>query len=314
MALLRMKNIRANRDLALAGIEIGIINMLMYLGASLFSGIPGVSWDVVWAGVNGPISSLLIVGGIPLAEYITQKTSSVGLMELLNPQHPLLAMLREQAPGTYHHSLTVADLGESAAGAIGADPLLTKVGGYYHDIGKTKRPLFFSENQENGVNPHDELAPNMSKLIITSHVKEGIELGREYGLKEDVLQFIPEHHGTSVIRYFYLKALREQGKELQINVGDYRYEATRPKTKETAILMLADSVEAASRTLEDSSRIEDMVKEQIFDKLNDGQLNESPLTLADLDKIKKAFEETLRAMFHPRPEVSTLRSIEKPKS
>jgi len=246
----------------------------------------------------------LILGGIPISEYITQKTSALGLLELLNPSQPLLRMLRERAPGTYHHSECVANLAESAAQAIGADPLLAKVGGYYHDIGKMKRPEFFVENQDPELeNPHEKLSPSMSKVIITSHIKEGIELAKEYGLKEDMLQFIPQHHGRSVIRYFYLKALRESGKENTINMNDYRYEAELPKTKEAAILMLADSVEAASRTLEDSSHLEDFVEEMIREKLFDGQLNESPLTMADLAKIKGAFCETLRAMRHARPEL-----------
>lgn len=308
-ALLSTLRLHKISELIWAGVFIGVVNILMYFGGALATGVEALTWqaarnlmkELIWAGLNGPISALLILGGIPISEYITQKTSSLGLLELLNPSQPLLRMLRERAPGTYHHSESVANLAESAAQAIGADPLLAKVGGYYHDIGKIRRPEFFVENQNPETeNPHEKLSPSMSKVILTSHIKEGLELGKEYGLKADVLQFIPQHHGRSVIRYFYLKALREGG---QININDYRYEAELPKTKETAILMLADSAEAASRTLEDDSRLEDFIEEMIREKLFDGQLNESPLTMADLAKIKEAFCETLRAMRHARPEL-----------
>lgn len=285
-------------DLAFGGLEIALVNAVVY-------GSGTVIWGsfrpeaLLWATLSGPLTTLLIMGLLPLAEQITQKTSPLGLMELLNPSHPLLDLLREKAPGTYHHSFNVADLSEAAAEAIGADPLLAKVGGYYHDIGKIQRPEFFLENQHNSTNPHDTLAPSLSKMIITAHIREGIELGRRYGLKEDVLQFIPQHHGTSVIRYFYVKALRE-GQE-ECSMDDFRYDAELPKTKETAIVMLADGVEAASRSVENGARLEELVEQVIRDKIEDGQLAEAPLTLAELEKIKKAFVATLHAMKHGRP-------------
>lgn len=285
-------------DLALGGLEIALVNALVYgSGTALWGGFRPDA--LLWTVLSGPLTALLVVGLLPLAEQITQKTSPLGLMELLNPSHPLLELLREKAPGTYHHSFNVADLSEAAAEAIGADPLLAKVGGYYHDIGKIQRPEFFLENQQNGANPHDNLAPSLSKTIITAHIREGIELGRRYGLKEDVLQFIPQHHGTSVIRYFYVKALRE-GQE-ECSMDDFRYDAELPKTKETAIVMLADGVEAASRSVENGSRLEELVEQVIRDKIEDGQLAEAPLTLAELEKIKKAFVATLHAMKHGRP-------------
>ncbi len=285
-------------DLAVGGLEIALANAIVYGSSTLIWG--GFRPDsLLWATLSGPLTALLIMGLLPLAEQITQKTSPLGLMELLNPSHPLLELLREKAPGTYHHSFTVADLSEAAAEAIGADPLLAKVGGYYHDIGKIARPEFFLENQQNGLNPHDKLAPSLSKAIITAHIRDGIELGRRYGLKEDVLQFIPQHHGTSVIRYFYVKALREGQSECSID--DFRYDAELPKTKETAIVMLADGIEAASRSIENGSRLETLVEEAIREKIEDGQLREAPLTLAELEKIKKAFIATLYAMKHGRP-------------
>lgn len=285
-------------DLALGGLEIALVNALVYgSGTAIWGNFRPEA--LLAATLSGPLAALLIMGLLPLAEQITQKTSSLGLMELLNPSHPLLDLLREKAPGTYHHSFNVADLSEAAAEAIGADPLLAKVGGYYHDIGKLQRPEFFLENQQNGSNPHDSLAPSLSKTILTAHIREGIELGRRYGLKEDVLRFIPQHHGTSVIRYFYVKALREGQEECSID--DFRYDAELPKTKETAIVMLADGVEASSRSVENGARLEELVEQVIRDKIEDGQLREAPLTLAELEKIKKAFVATLHAMKHGRP-------------
>ena len=285
-------------DLAAGGLEIALVNALVYWsGTAIWGDFKPEA--LLWATLSGPLTALLVMGLLPLAEQITQKTSPLGLMELLNPSHPLLDLLRERAPGTYHHSFNVADLSEAAAEAIGADPLLAKVGGYYHDIGKIQRPEFFLENQQNSTNPHDNLAPSLSKTIITAHIREGIELGRRYGLKEDVLQFIPQHHGTSVIRYFYVKALREGQEECSID--DFRYDAELPKTKETAIVMLADGVEAASRSVENGARLEELVEQVIREKTEDGQLAEAPLTLAELEKIKKAFVATLHAMKHGRP-------------
>ncbi len=298
VAIFRVRGLSRLSDLARCGLEIALMNVLVYGSGTLIWG--GFRPDsLLGVTLSGPLTALLIMGLLPVAEHITQKTSPLGLMELLNPSHPLLDLLREKAPGTYHHSFNVADLSEAAAEAIGADPLLAKVGGYYHDIGKIVRPEFFLENQQNGVNPHDALAPSLSKTIITAHIRDGIELGRRYGLKEDVLQFIPQHHGTSVIRYFYVKALREGQKECSID--DFRYDAELPKTKETAIVMLADGIEASSRSIENGSRIETLVEEAIRERIEDGQLSQAPLTLAELEKIKKAFVATLYAMKHGRP-------------
>jgi len=301
VAVFRCHNLRRLSDLPLAGLEIGLAGAVIHAGAAFAVAGPGAMDPValLWSGLNGLISALLIFGGLPLAEMITQRTSPLGLVELLNPSNPLLQLLREHAPGTYHHSFNVADLAESAAQAIGADPLLAKVGGYYHDIGKMRRPEFFIENQQAGENPHDEISPSMSKMILTSHVKEGEELAREYGLREDIIRFIRQHHGTAVIRYFYLKALRE-GKASEDSIGDYRYNTEHPDTPETAIVMLADGVEAATKSLKDASKLEEFVAEVMQGPIDDGQLNESPLTLRDIERIRRAFIKTLRAMRHDR--------------
>ncbi|MFB6286055.1 MAG: HDIG domain-containing metalloprotein [Candidatus Bipolaricaulia bacterium] len=301
VAVFRCYNLRRLSDLPLAGVEIGLAGTVIHAGAALAIVGP-VSMDpigLLWSGLNGLISALLIFGGLPLAEMITQRTSPLGLVELLNPANPLLQLLREHAPGTYHHSFNVADLAEGAAQAIGADPLLAKVGGYYHDIGKMRRPEFFIENQQADENPHEEISPSMSKMILTSHVKEGEELAREYGLRDDIVRFIRQHHGTSVIRFFYLKALRE-GKTSEDAISDYRYNTEHPDTPETAIVMLADSVEAASKGLKDGSKLEEFVADVMQGPIDDGQLNDSPLTLRDIERIRTAFVRTLRAMRHDR--------------
>lgn len=313
VAVIRCARLRKLSDLGIAGFEIGLVNLLFQGAVTLAAGRPSLNGAaLLWSLLNGIISASLILVSLPLAERLTQKTSSLGLVELLSPSHPLLVLLHERAPGTYHHSANVSDLAERAAQAIGANPLLASVGGYYHDIGKIQRPEFFTENQQNGINPHDELAPNMSKMVLTSHVKDGIELARQYGLREDIIEFIPQHHGTSVIRYFYLKALREQGEGSPVSINDYRYDAALPQTKEAAILMLADSVEAAAHAGSDDSHLEQIVEEAIRDKLNDGQLVACPLTFGDLARVKQAFCQTLQVMRHRRgvayPKAAELKS------
>ncbi|MBS3765800.1 HDIG domain-containing protein [Candidatus Bipolaricaulota bacterium] len=302
VGILETKDIGRISDLTNIGISVGLVNVVLVF-AFRFPGLDSpfiinLDWtNYTMAALNGFISALFIAAAVPLAEKITQITSPIGLMELLNPSHPLMERLRAETPGTYHHSQNIASLGENAARAINADPLLTKVGGYYHDIGKMVRPDFFIENQSENSNPHEDLTPSMSKIVLTSHINQGIKLGKDYGLRDDVLNFIPTHHGTSLIRYFYLKALREHKEEVEFTEGDFRYEGRLPSTKETSIIALADPVEAASHTLEDSGqKLEEMIEEQIDNKIEDGQLDYSPLTLDDIARIKEAFTETLRAM------------------
>lgn len=307
VGVLGANDVRRTFDLTKIGLAVGFINIILVISFRLpflnLAAIGGWDWTrYSWAGLNGLVAALFIAGAIPLAERFTQKTSPIGLMELLNPSHPLLERLQQEAPGTYHHSKNIASLSESAARAIDANPLLTTAGAYYHDIGKMARPEFFIENQEPGSNPHDELTASMSKIVLTSHIQQGVELGKSYGLKEDILQFIPTHHGTSVIRYFYLKALREKREDSELAQEQFQYEAPLPRTKETSIVALADPVEAASHTLEDvrGTEVEEMVEEEIQTKIDEGQLAESPLTLADIKIIKQQFINSLRAMSQNR--------------
>jgi putative nucleotidyltransferase with HDIG domain len=208
-----------------------------------------------------------------------------------------------QAPGTYHHSIMVGLLVENAAESIGANPLLARVAAYYHDIGKIRKPLYFAENLKNQGNKHDKLAPSMSALILISHVKDGVELARENKLGSVLIDIIRQHHGTSLIKFFYDKA-QQQSKGEAVNEQDYRYPGPKPQSREAALIMLADAVEAAGRTLSNptSARIQGMVQKIINKIFIDGQLNECDLTLKDLHKIAKSFNRILVGIFHQRVE------------
>ncbi|MHB9144146.1 MAG: HD family phosphohydrolase [Symbiobacteriia bacterium] len=300
-----LSRVAQRSDLMRAGIFVGITSALSAIAFSLFSGAPMMllsTWyDPLWGLGNGLLSSVLTIGSLPFFESVFGVVTPIKLLELANPNHPLLRKLLVEAPGTYHHTLMVANLAEAAAEAVGGDALLTRVGAYYHDIGKTKRPYFFIDNQFGGENPHDKLSPHLSALIISSHVRDGLEMARQARLPADILKFIPEHHGTTLISYFYNRATENAGME-QVLEKDFRYEGPRPQSKETAILMLADGAEAAVRSLKspDPEQIDSLVRKIIRDRLNDGQLDESNLTLKDLDVIAKTFNHVLAGLYHSR--------------
>ncbi len=223
-------------------------------------------------------------------------TTPLRLLELANPAHPLLKKLLQVAPGTYNHSIQMGNLAEAAAEAIGADPLLARVGAYYHDIGKTVRPEYFVENQIYVDNPHNRLSPSLSKLAITAHVRDGEHLAKLYGLPAPVVDIIKQHHGTSVLSFFYHKA--QEGSKDPVYEESYRYEEQKPQSKEAAIVMLADSVEAAVRAMQNPTRrkIQGVIQEIIKQKVQDGQLDESALTQGDLHKIRDSFDTSLRGL------------------
>ena len=305
-------------DLAMTGIYIALANMVSVVAMGL---LYNYEWSVLLMGVafgilNGILSSVLTIGLLPYLESVFGITTSVRLLELSNPNHPLLKKLLLEAPGTYHHSILVGNLGEAAADSIGADSLLVRVGAYYHDVGKIKRPYFFVENQVLGDNPHEKISPPLSTLIITSHVKDGVELAKEHGVPQIIVDLIAQHHGKSLVKYFYHKAL-ETEKEDTIKEEDFRYETPKPQSKEAAVILLADNVEAAVRSLKQPTpgRIEGMVRNIIKDRLNDGQLDECDLTFKDLDKIANAFVRVLNGIFHSRIEYpeSVLKAMEKKK-
>jgi cyclic-di-AMP phosphodiesterase PgpH len=289
-----------------AGITVGGINILMILSYNLISGNPfKVTFlsDLLMGFLGGTLASVLVLGVAPIIESLFGYTTDIKLLELANMDHPILKDLILQAPGTYHHSIIVGSLVEAAAKSIAANPLLARVSAYYHDIGKLKKPLYFIENVGGEENKHDHLTPTMSSLILISHVKDGVEMARENRLGERIGHIIQQHHGTSLISYFYQKAKEKENPEMEsINQDDFRYPGPKPQTKEAGIVMLADSVEAASRALTDPtpSRITSLVQRITNNIFLDGQLEECELTLKDLQKIQESFNRILTAFFHQR--------------
>ncbi len=260
-----------------------------------------IAFGVVFGVFNGLISSIFTMGLLPYLENLFGITTSIKLLELANPNQPLLKKLMTEAPGTYHHCIMVGNLGEAAADAIGANGLEVRLGAYYHDIGKLKRPYFFAENQFSGNNPHNNMTPQLSTLIITAHVKDGIEMAKEAKLPPIIIQMISQHHGDSLVSFFYHKAKEH---DPQAKERDYRYEQPKPQTKEAAILMLADTVEAAvrSKTNATPGQIEGFIRTLIKGKLNDGQFDECELTFRDLDLIATAFTRVINGIYHKRIE------------
>lgn len=251
--------------------------------------------------LNGILSGILSNGVLPYMESLFSLATSSRLLELTDLSQPLLRKLAEEAPGTYQHSIAVATLAEAAANSVNADPLLTKISAYFHDIGKIRRPMYFAENQADE-NRHDQVTPYMSSLILIGHIRDSLDLGREYGLPERVLSIMSQHHGTTLISYFYEEAKKLKDGE-EVNQERFRYPGPKPQTKEAAILMLADSVEAAARTLpqHSHSKVEGLVSKIVEHKLNDeNQLDESDLTLKDIEKIEQVFVRTLTSMYHSR--------------
>lgn len=249
------------------------------------------------------ISGIILLGILPIIENVFRVMTPYGLAELADHNQPLLKKLMQDAPGTFNHSLTVSHLCENAAEAIGANPVLARVGAMYHDIGKLLRPMFFVENQSfYGIeNPHNSCTPRFSKMLITAHPKDGIELAKEAHLPQVINNFILQHHGTSLVSYFYNEALKEEGAE-NVNEEQFRYPGPKPNMKETAILMIADAVESAVRAAKNPSNeeIDAIINKIIKERLNDGQLSDSPITLKDLKTIAETFSRMLRGMHHKR--------------
>ncbi len=277
--------------------------VFVYLSESLKLSPSGAILTLCGYGLfNGFISTILTIGLLPIFESVFDVTTDITLLELSDLNHPLLKRLSLEAPGTYHHSIIVGNLAEAGAKAIGANTLLARVGAYYHDIGKVEKPEYFVENQMGAKSKHEKLTPSMSALILESHVKEGAEMAEEVNLPQAVIDFIRQHHGTTVMSYFYNKALEQgAGKDLK---DEYRYPGPKPRSKETAIVMLADAVEAAARTLEDPkpARIKSLIKKIIDSKLQAGELSDSNLTFKDLSAVEQAFLPVLISIFHPRVE------------
>jgi hypothetical protein len=305
MAAYWTQHCRERRVFISAGLKIGLLNILLATPAAVYMGVP-MGFPLIWgwclAFLGGIVSGILSAGIVPLLELAFGYTTDISLLELANLERPILRQLMIEAPGTYHHSVIVGSMVEAAAAEIGANPLLAKVCGYYHDIGKIKKPLYFIENQTDGKNRHDKLAPSMSSLILISHVKDGVEIARKHKLGEDIIDAIRQHHGTSTITFFYEKAKARKGAEVKID--DFRYPGPKPQTREIGLVMLADIVEAASRTLENPtpSRIQGLVQKLINKVFSDGQLDNCTLTLRDLHKIAKSYNKILNGIHHHRIE------------
>ena len=298
-------------DIIGCGAQVGIVMFLSMFFVSLFELQTDAIAKLVQMNVqnpflgiiNGLVSSMIAMFLIPIIEKICKIVSPYALIELADQNQELLSKMRSSAPGTFHHSLMVANLCEAAAGAIGADSILARVGAFYHDIGKLQRPLFFIENQSYfGVeNPHTTLTPRQSKMVITLHTKDGVEIAKKYGLPQVIIDFIQQHHGESLAGHFYNKAIEQEGIE-NVQEGQFRYPGPKPRTKETAILMLADALESAVRSLKKPTQeeIEAIVNKIFTERLNDGQLSDSPLTLKDIKIIAMTFNKILRGIQHDR--------------
>ncbi|WP_378953784.1 HD family phosphohydrolase [Pelosinus sp. sgz500959] len=292
-------------SLTRTGLCIAVINFLVIGSTGFIEQLNGSQiFRQGMMGVFSGIGAAVITTGIlPYLENIFNITTPLKLLDLAQPNHPLLQRLLLDAPGTYHHSVMVGNLAETAADHIGADPVTVRVGAYYHDIGKIKRPCFFVENQVGNENPHDKIAPSLSTLIVTSHIKDGVDLCNDYKLPQVIIDIVQQHHGTMLVSYFYKQATENEHGECIIE-ADFRYEGPRPRSKEAALIMLADACEAAVRSINkpNANRIEATVRKLIRERLHDGQLDECNLTLKDLNIIGDVFIRVLSSMFHKRIE------------
>lgn len=307
-AVFSLAKVSQRSDLTRAGMVSAGVSFLATLILGVLSGGPS-NTSILQRGLlsfaNGIISSVLTIGLLPFLEHTFGVTSAIRLLELSNPNQSLLRRLLVEAPGTYHHSIMVGNLAESAAESINANSLLVRVAAYYHDIGKVRRPYFFVENQIGQDNPHEKLAPTLSTLIIISHVKDGVELATDFGLPSQVTNLIEQHHGTDLVRFFYARAAENENSERdRLRESDFRYPGPKPQTKEAAVLMLADSVEAACRALSKPTpaRLEAMIERIIKERLDEGQLSECDITMKELRTLASSFARVLSGIFHSRIE------------
>lgn len=319
-------DLRHRKRLAFAGLIVGLATWVLALlfgmiGPILWESPYGTHWQVLaWQSVvaigSGLLTGVLVGALVPTLEVLFRITTNMRWLEQADLNHPVLRRMTIEAPGTYHHSLVVAQLAEAAAEAIGANPLVARVCSYFHDIGKLVKPEYFTENMRYGRNPHDDLAPTMSALIIIAHVKEGVDLALKHGLNQEIIDVIQQHHGNSTVFYFYKRALQQQedarqgGKIMNIREDDipdvreesFRYPGPKPQTRESAIISLADGIESASRSLEKITpqKVDQLVDDMIEKRLLDGQLSESDITLRDLETVAESFKHSLHNMMHAR--------------
>ncbi len=296
-------------------VVVGLVNVVVVLGFALLAQ-PAPPWSL--AGFQGALAffggiqvAVLAMAVLPPLESMFNTLTDIKLLELSNMNLPLLKQLAVVAPGTYHHSVVVGTLAEKAAEAIGANPLFARVSAYYHDVGKMRQPEYFIENQKDGRNPHDRLAPQMSALVLIRHVKDGIAYAEEHRLPQALIDIVPQHHGTRFMRYFHERALQQsENEETQVREEDFRYPGPKPQSREAALIMLADGVEAMSRLIDEPTEVKlrEMIRRNVREVLDDGQLDECDMTLADLSKATEAFVEVLSGMHHHRIEYPEDRS------
>lgn len=304
-----LKRMQQRNDILYSALSIAVINVILTFSAGflLSNNTIDVAKKASFAFMGSLISGVLTIGFLPFFESIFDIVTTIKLLELSNPNNVLLKKLLMEAPGTYHHSVLVGNLAEVAAEAVGGNTVLARVASYYHDVGKIKRPYFFKENQLGNDNPHSKINPNLSTLIITAHVKDGVELAKEHKIPKAIVDIIEQHHGTTLVKYFYITMKNSSENPDDVNEENFRYPGPKPETKEAAIIMLADGVEAAVRSINEPTKgkIEEMVNNIIKDRLNEGQLDNCDLTLKDLDKIREAFIKVLMGIYHQRIEYPT---------
>jgi len=305
VAALTLGRVERIRELFLSGSFAAVVQAIVIAAFRIAeeAAQPGDLLVSSLAGIaNGGISASLALGILFLIGPLFDIVTTMRLIELSRPDHPLVQRLLREAPGTYHHSLMVANLAEHAAERIGANALLARVGAYYHDVGKLMRPYFFTENQVDGLNPLDEMDPHTSAQVVISHVQDGLELARRYRLPRRVRAFIPGHHGTNWVSFFYRRAVELAGDPALVDERDYRYRGPKPRAKEVALVMLADPCEAAARARRPSTPEElgDLIDEIVSGRTDDGQLDECELTIHDLSIAREAFHSVLKGMYHPR--------------
>ena len=303
-ALLKKVNQRNDILYTTMYLSISVAIVVLSSGILLSNNINKILIDMTLSVLGALTSGILAIGLLPFLEYTFSLVTNMKLLELSNPNSPLLKRLLMEAPGTYHHSIMVANLAEVAAEEIGANTMLTRVGAYYHDAGKIKRPFFFGENQLGGVNPHNKISPSLSASIIISHVKDGLELAKEYDIPSAVSDMMIQHHGTTLVKYFYYTLKNSSDNPESVKEEDFTYPGPKPQSREAAIIMMADSVEAAVRSIQEPTveKIENMVNNIIKDKLDSGQLSECELTFRDLETIKSCFLKVLKGIYHSRIE------------
>jgi putative nucleotidyltransferase with HDIG domain len=292
-----------------SGIYVGIFNFITICAIGLLSNLETRIFlkEGLWGIASGITSAAITMIFLPVLESVFKLTTDIKLLELADLNHPLLKKMVTNATGTYHHSIIVGNLAEAAADAIGANPLLARIGSYYHDIGKLEKAEYFAENKQISSDIHDKLSPSMSSLIITNHVKDGVELAEKYKLGSTIREIIEQHHGTGLVTYFYHQAVEKGQQEQVIPDETFRYPGPKPQTKESAIVMFADSIEAASRVLQNTTpqRLKELVRKIINDKFIDRQLDECELTLKDINNIADSFVRILTGVYHARIEYPT---------